>query len=203
MTDNYAEITIATYDTSANQLAEFFKGIGSRVDDVELALRLADSEHPVRAIEIGCGDGRDAVEIVDRVDWYEGVDPSGGLLSLAQQKLPGVSFIHETVQNYEFPDDLDVVFAFASLLHLSREENALLFPRVASALRKGGIFFLSLKEADSYESRLQHDEYGDRMFYYYDADTIKQLAEPAFSVAYEDHQKRGSVTWLELALKRV
>ncbi|MBP7807414.1 class I SAM-dependent methyltransferase [Candidatus Saccharibacteria bacterium] len=203
MAENWAAKTIETYDASAEQLADYFKGIGPRVDDIERAIDLADTNTDLRVVEIGCGDGRDAAEIVDRVTWYEGVEPSKGLLKLARQKLPDVNFVNDTIQNYEFPDDLDVVFAFASLLHLSREENAQLFPRVAKALHKGGVFFVSLKEGEKYEPRLQQDKFGDRMFYYYDVDTVRELAGDAFSLEYECHQTIGNTDWIELGFQRV
>ena len=90
---NWHNKTVETYDQSAEQLAEYFKGIGPRVDDIECALNLAGNPHSARVIEVGCGDGRDAEEIVKRVKFYEGIDPSEGLLALAKRKVPDTTFI--------------------------------------------------------------------------------------------------------------
>ncbi len=78
---------IEVYNKSANELAERFSGIGSRVEDIDRALLLADSVVGARVVEIGCGDGRDAVEIVKRAKWYQGFDPSVGLLNIALKKI--------------------------------------------------------------------------------------------------------------------
>lgn len=73
---NYTKTTIATYDNSAEELAEYFRSIGPRIQDLEKGLSLAGANKgTARVVEIGCGDGRDAREIIKRVDWYEGFDP--------------------------------------------------------------------------------------------------------------------------------
>jgi len=200
--ENWVEKTIATYDASAEQLAAYFAGIGPRVADIERAIELTGDARPQRVVELGCGDGRDAAEIVPRVDWYEGVDPSSGLLEIACERLPETRFVQATAQAYEFPEGLNIVFAFASLLHLSREENQAVFQHAANALRPGGVFFVSLKETEAYEPRLQQDTYGERMFYYYDVTTVRSLAGAAFSLEYECHQTIGSTDWMELGFKR-
>ena len=49
--------TIDTYDSSANELAEYFKGIGARVDDIQLGIKLCGSSDKLQVVEIGCKDG--------------------------------------------------------------------------------------------------------------------------------------------------
>lgn len=73
MSDANQRITISTYDKSAKELAEYFKGHGTRVEDIELALKLAGSPKNAKVVEVGCGDGRDAAEIVMRVGSYIGL----------------------------------------------------------------------------------------------------------------------------------
>ncbi len=188
---NWHAKTILTYDTSAKALAEDFKGIGPRNDDIELALKLANAAGDARAVEIGCGDGRDAVGIIKRTAWYEGFDPSEGFLKLARHKLPQTSFVRADALSYDYPDNLDVVYAFASLLHVNRTDLGLVFERVLNALRKGGVFYISLKERAIYAEELQKDRHGERMSYYYNIAQIKQLAGIGFSVVYEAHRKIG------------
>ena len=137
---NWNSKTIETYDESAEALAGYFKGIGPRVYDIELALKLANMITSARAVEIGCGDGRDATEIIKRVEWYEGFDPSEGLLKIARQKLPQASFVRADALIYNYPSNLDVIYAFASLLHVNKGDLKTVFEKAAKALRKGGIF---------------------------------------------------------------
>jgi SAM-dependent methyltransferase len=122
MTDR---LTISTYDKSAAELADYFAGIGSRVDLIEDALHMADAPDNARVVEVGCGDGRDAVDIVPRVGDYEGFDPSIKLIELANQReLPKARFVKADALSYDYPQGLGVIFGFASYLHLNRDDFA-------------------------------------------------------------------------------
>lgn len=193
---------IETYNDSAEKLAEYFNGIGARTDDIELALKLAHRRNEARVLEIGCGDGRDAEEIVKRVEWYEGVDPSSGLLTIARQRLPDTSFIEADALSYDYPDNLDVIFAFASLLHVNKEDLTTVFDMGYEALLEGGIYYLSLKERPEYTEEVKTDDYGERMFYYYNVDLIKEVAGTGFQAVHESHQTIGNTDWFTLALKK-
>jgi trans-aconitate methyltransferase len=195
--------TIATYDNSAEALAEYFKGIGARVTDIELGLSLASAVKKAKVVEIGCGDGRDAVEIIKRVGWYEGFDPSKSLLEIAKQRLPEGSFVLADALSYNYPPNTDVIYAFASLLHVNKTNMPKVFEKATQSLRQGGLFYISLKERDGYQEDVKKDTYGERMFYYYDVDTIKEIAGDAFTAVHEDHQVHGNTDWFTLALKKV
>lgn len=194
--------TIHTYDTSANELAEYFKGIGARVDDIERALKLAGVSDTAKVVEIGCGDGRDAEEIVRRVAWYEGFDPSQGLLELARNRQPDASFVQADALNYQYPEQLDVIYAFASLLHVSKDELKEVLVKTAAALRRDGVLYLSLKERPIYQEEVKEDQYGKRMFYYYNLGIVKELAGDAYEPVYEDRQVIGHTEWFTLALRK-
>ncbi|HZM63928.1 MAG TPA: class I SAM-dependent methyltransferase [Candidatus Saccharimonadales bacterium] len=199
---NWNSRTIKTYNKSAEALAKYFKGIGPRVDDIELALELANATSSARVVEVGCGDGRDAVEIIKRVGWYEGFDPSEGLLQIARQKLPQAPFVRAAALTYKYPSNLDVMYAFASLLHINKADLKVVFEKAAKAIRQGGIFYISLKEGDTYTEKAKKDEYGERMFYYYNVALIKELAGNEFSAIHEAHQKMGKTDWFTIALRR-
>lgn len=51
--------TTVTYDRSARSLADYFSGIGPRLEDIELAFCLAPTRVDPVVLEIGCGDGRE------------------------------------------------------------------------------------------------------------------------------------------------
>ncbi len=194
--------TINTYDKSATELAEFFKGIGARIEDIELGLQLAQVGSGARVVEIGCGDGRDAIEIAKRTSWYQGVDPSEGLLAIAREKLPGASFVAADALSYQYPQNLDVIYAFASLLHVNQTDLKTALTKIAGALRKGGVAYLSLKERPEYQEEIKKDQYGERMFYYYNPAIVKELAGDSFEAVYETHQTIGHTNWFTLALAK-
>lgn len=200
---DWHEQNVRVYDHSAKELAEYFRGIGPRITDIERGLELAGKSVGAKVIELGCGDGRDAMEVIRRVAWYEGVDPSEGLLALARQSVPNTSFVLADALGYAYPQNLDIIFAFASLLHINRESLPEVFKKAQEALRAGGIFYISLKERSEYIEELKEDQYGRRMFYYYTPALIQELAGRAFENAFEQHQTVGSTDWFTLALRKV
>lgn len=197
------EQTIATYDQSPEEFAEMFRGIGSRKADVDRAFELAGNPTDARVVEIGCGDGRDAEEITKHTPNYVGIDPSKGLLKLARLRQLSGTFVESDALSFEYPQQLDIAFAFASLLHVTKEDLALVFSKLHASLRDAGIAYVSLKERDSYQTELQHDEFGDRLFYYYDVPTVEKAAGSGFQTIYEAHQLIGKTNWFELALQKI
>ena len=198
---DYQEMTIATYNASAKQLAEYFAGIGTRIPDIEKAIELAHETATARVVEIGCGDGRDALDIIDRTGSYRGFDPSAGLLALAKERLPTVDFQLATATSYEYPSNTDIVYSFASLLHVDKESLKSVFQKVHASLRRDGIFYISLKEGIEYEEKIKEDQFGKRMFYVYSEKTVIDLAHPWFTLVYAHHYLMGHTKWLTIALQ--
>lgn len=192
------ETTVATYDNSAKELAAYFAGIGSRHDIIEEALAQAKKPRGARVVEVGCGDGRDAEDIAPLVEWYEGFDPSIKLINLARKRLPSTRFVQADALGYTYPTNLDVIFGFASYLHLNKKDFAIACGRAAKSLRKGGVLAITLKERDSYQEELVKDEFGQRWFYYYDEATVRHILSENFEVLRLEHQtlKRKTAKWL-------
>lgn len=194
---------IKVYDESADDLARHFRGIGSRTADIKRALKLANKTDGAKVVEIGCGDGRDAVEIVKRSVLYEGFDPSKGMLDIAKTRVKNASFVIDDALSYKYPSDVDVIFAFASLLHVDKTDLIDVFRKVHKSLRDNGIFYISLKERDSYQEEIKKDQHGERMFYYYNLLIIKHIAGSGFIPVYEDHQAIGKTNWFTIALRKI
>ena len=202
MTMDWKAQNIKIYDDSAQELANHFNSTGVRVDDIELGLKLAGADKSSTVIEIGCGDGRDAQEIVKRVGQYEGFDPSKGLLEIAKKNLPNTSFVVADALSYNYHQNVDVIFAFASLLHVNKTDLAIVFKKVAKSLRAGGVFYISLKERQAYSEEIKKDQYGERMFYYYNVELIKKIAANLFMIVHEVHYSMNKTDWFTVALKK-
>jgi SAM-dependent methyltransferase len=195
--------TIDTYDQSAEALAEYFRGIGPRVHDIDLAFLLAGEPEKARVLEIGCGDGRDAKDIIRRTPNYRGFDVSSSMIRLARSHVPEGEFEVADAMTYEYTETQDIVFAFASLLHLDKEEVTTVLKKVHIALRIGGIFFISLKEKPEYTEELKEDDFGKRLFYFYNADIIGELAGTDYETVALSNMTIGHTKWFEIALKKV
>lgn len=203
---NWHNETIRIYDKAAAELAEHFSGVGPRTNDIQMALDLLKTPpESARVVEIGCGDGRDAQEIVGRVAWYEGFDPSQKMLDIAssRQQLKNTSFVLADALSYKYPTNIDIVFSFASLLHVDKNDLKIAFDKVYQSLKNGGIFYISLKERAKYTEEIKTDKHGDRMFYYYNPKIIQQIASGKFECLYTDKQKIGKTDWFTIALKKI
>lgn len=195
--------TLATYNKSAQELSDYFQGIGSRIEDISRGLELAEvTNNKARIVELGCGDGRDAKEIVKHTSFFEGVDYSSELIKLAQKNVPNAAFKTQSMLDYEFPEKLDIIFAFASLLHLNRDEMSKIFSKAQMALKQGGIFYISVKYRPHYEEEVKQDKYGKRLFFFYNQELIKELAAPDFTSVYENQHVHGNTDWITIALKK-
>ena len=201
---NDKEQVVDTYNKSARELAEYFAGIGARTNDIELGLELAGNPEAPRTYEIGCGDGRDAKEIIARSAFYQGMDISDGLIDIANESNPGASFVVGDIEDpdFEMPNDLDVIYSFASLLHSPKEDVEKVLARCLDHLRVGGIFFISLKEMPDYTTNIKEDQYGTRRFYFYNAELIADMAGDGYEVVHQDRQTMGKTDWFTIALKK-
>jgi SAM-dependent methyltransferase len=195
------EETIATYNRAAQAYAQKFAGIGSRIEDIEKVFQLCGLTNP-RVLELGCGDGRDAVEICKRTTQYLGIDASEGLIALARKKLPETRFEVVDIESYEFSSPIDILFAFASLLHVSTQSFERVLNDVYGTLSEGGVAFLSLKAGKYEDSGVVEDEWGKRYFYYYDEVTMRRMAKK-YKIATLNHNQRGKTMWMDIVLQKV
>lgn len=61
--------TIDTYNATAERMAEKFNTIGARANDIKQTFEYIQKTSP-RVVEIGCGNGRDATEILKYTSDY-------------------------------------------------------------------------------------------------------------------------------------
>lgn len=193
--------TIDTYNTTATEMAKKFVDIGARVEDVERGFSLVGKEDP-KVLEIGCGNGRDAQEILKRTRNYLGIDISESMIEIAKNVNPGGKFEVVDVENYEFPNGLDLVFSFASLLHSNKENVKNVLDRVYEVLNPGGVFYISLKH-DDYHEGSKTDEFGTRTYYFYTPELIKELAGTKYEPGWEEVNELRGQKWFTIALRKI
>jgi SAM-dependent methyltransferase len=192
--------TIDTYNKSAQALGTKFDAAGARITNIEEVFTCLGKENP-KVVEIGCGNGRDAVEILKRTSDYLGIDISEELIRLAREKVPHGRFEVVDIIDFEFPKKLDAVFAFASLIHVNKEEFRTILERIYDVLNPGGVIYLSLKQSDAYEEVTKEDEFGVRTYYHYSPEDIQKIAPKFVFVKNEIQEIRGQ-KWLEVILQK-
>ena len=186
-------------------MADKFRAAPPRLKHINAALEAATIRRP-RVLEIGCGDGRDAKEIIKHVSWYKGVDVSEELVKLARDYVPEADFEVADAVTYHYPKDIDVVLAFASFLHLDRDECAAVFKKLHKALNKDGVIYLSLKWAEAYKMETNTDRFGERQYYFYNEQVIKEIVGDLFTIekSWKEHLPSANHTeWIEVILKKV
>lgn len=194
--------TLDTYDNSAPALAEYFRSIGSRVEDIERAIELRGAGSDVSVFELGCGDGRDGVAIAERVKDYRGIDYSKGMIATAQDTYSGLDFSFGDMLTTDFPQNQDIIFAFASMLHLDKDQLKTVLKKCFDSLAEGGVLYISLKEKPEYSREWKNDKFGDRLFYFYNADIILGLVDTNFTEVHRASQIMGETNWFTQAFKK-
>ncbi len=192
---------IQRYNQGAQELAKKFNSIGARTDDVKRAFSYISKNKDIKVLELGCGNGRDAKEILKRTNDYLGIDVSEEMIKLAQQALPNANFIIADILNYPFPSNIDIIFAFASLLHLDKQQFEQILTKAHQSIAKEGIFYISTKYGE-YEQKQKEDELGSSTYYLYIIEDITELANSMYEVVYSDTQEIKGVKWLTIALRK-
>lgn len=101
-------------------------------------------------LEIGVGTGRLALQTAPKCNDFYGIDLSSKTIARAKQHLssfPHVHLIHGDFLSYPFSQAFDVIYATLTFLHIREKQTA--FQRVASLLRTGGRFVLSIDRQTS------------------------------------------------------
>lgn len=194
------KITIDTYDRNAKLFSDKFDKSGKRVKDIEEVFNLINKDNPT-VLEIGCGNGRDAEEIIKHTDNYLGIDISKQFIKLAKQKLPHTKFEVADIENFLFQRKIDVIFAFASLIHIPKKSMQKILRKSISALNKNGIFRISLKYGDSYVQKTKIDEFGERTYYLYSKKDIEEMSA-GFEIIKNELEDVRSQMWIEIILRK-
>ena len=203
---NLRQQTIDVYNQQARGLSEKYRAMPPRVKDIELALSLAGNPKQSRILEIGCADGRDAKTMIDRASWYLGIDVAEELIKIARQNVSHGNFQVADAVDFHYPDNLDLVIAFASFIHLDRVELSTIYKKLRRSLRKGGVIYQSLKYSPEYRSEVKADKFGPRQYFFYNPDIIQALAGDGFEIAHTRREIRKGLNhsdWVEVALRKL
>lgn len=194
--------TIETYNKSAAAMAGKFNSLGARVKDIERLFSFFKNDSPF-ILEIGCGNGRDAKEILKRTKNYLGIDISEKLIDVAREYDPEGKFEVADVETYNFPKKIDAVVSFASLLHSDKQRVREILEKAHEALASNGIFYISLKEGDyDDEGVTRTDNFGTRIYYFYTAEMIEEMAGNKYTNIFTDQYSLRDQRWFTIILQK-
>lgn len=198
---NKKQENINTYNSSAESLKDKFDSLGGYPNEIKKVFSLVSKNNP-KVFEIGCGSGRDAQEILKYTNDYLGIDFSGKLIEYAKKNNPKANFLVADADDFVFPSNNDIIFAFASLLHSDKKSISKILKKIHSSLNTGKIVFLSLKYG-AYQEKIKIDEFGKRIFYYYDFKTLKELTKNNFKIIWKEIENYNGQRWINIILQKV
>ncbi len=192
--------TKETYQESAQALIQKYDTVGQDlIPYINIAFSYLKEDPAV--LELGCAAGRDAQKIISHTPNYLGIDASEEFIKTARKRVPQGKFEVADFESYSLPDNLDIIFAIASLLHSNKEEVKKMLEKIAKALVPGGLFFVTLKY-DEYHEETVTDQFGTRKFYFYTPQLMRELAGNQFDLLYEDDPVLNGQKWLVMILKK-
>jgi ubiquinone/menaquinone biosynthesis C-methylase UbiE len=165
-----------------NKIAEEFSQRNSvSIYGVEFEAFRSAIKNGNKILEIGCGTGRDAEELVKLDFDYTGIDASGGMLAIARERVKGGKFQLGDFYHLDFSDNsFDGFWAAAVFLHVPKNEIDIVLQEARRILKPDGIGFISLKQKTTMdEGYIKESKAGgiERYFAFYTMDKIANILE--------------------------
>jgi trans-aconitate 2-methyltransferase len=103
-------------------------------------------QDPRRIVDLGCGPGNSTQLL--RTRWpssmITGVDGSAAMLAQAAREVEGCTWAQADLADWQAPEPADLIFSNAALHWVERHD--LLFPRLLSQLRSGGVLAVQMPD---------------------------------------------------------
>jgi SAM-dependent methyltransferase len=198
---NKKQENLKSYNENADRMVKKFNSLLGYPEEIKRIFSVISKDNP-KILEIGCGSGRDAKEILKYTNDYLGIDFSKELIKHAKKFVPQARFRVADLDDLTFPQKLDVIFAAASLLHSDKKSLKKFFNKAYKSLNKKGIIFLSLKYSQKHKEERKVDDWGTRTFYSYNIKSVKEIAGKRYKLLSKETKELRSQKWLSLMLQK-
>ncbi|EKE27890.1 MAG: methyltransferase [uncultured bacterium (gcode 4)] len=189
------------YDKYSLEFSQKFNKVWVRTDKIKQAFSYFTEIENLRVLEVWCGNWKDAKEILRYSSHYIGLDYSEGMLKLAREYLPEAEFILEDIEEYETQEKFDIIFSFASLVHLPKDNMKKILSKIYWMLNGWWILMLLLRYGPEYTEEIISDEFGERFFTLYNWEVIKSIID-WYDVDYEEVSEVNKRKWFMMILKK-
>jgi len=129
-----------------NKIGKRYQESGGNRDISELKEIINLLPPKARILDAGCGTGiPDTKYLHDSGFDVIGVDFSDGMLKIARENLPNVTFIKQNITELDFPDNsFDGLISFSVIIHIPREKHKPMFQQFHKLLKPDGIILVSM-----------------------------------------------------------
>lgn len=196
------KITLKSYEKNAKAWSDAHLSRGYWGEEIQTFHKFLPKG---KLLEIGCGGGRDARELIELGYDYLGTDISTGLLDEARKNNTKAQFIQSSVYDLNFDEPFDGFWCAAVLLHIPRARIDEALQAIKKNLKPGGVGFIAVKEGDGAKIEESGDaEGGARYFVLYKNDEFKKvLARNNFIILHEAYRPMSERTkWLTYIVRR-
>lgn len=175
--------TLEIYDAKA---AEYAQLVVSKAEHKSLTAFVADLPTGAHVLDLGCGPGHYAAEMLRLGCRVDAVDGSAAMIALAQQ-IDGLTAWQALFDDLEAVDTYDGVWASFSLLHAPREKLPQHLAQIKRALKAGGVFHIGMKLGEA----AARDALG-RAYTFVSAPELDGLLRDAGFVPYDTFTGEGA-----------
>jgi SAM-dependent methyltransferase len=195
------KINIQTYNKTAQAHAKKFDGIGPRVEEIKRVFSYLDKPNP-NVLELGCGNGRDARVIIPKANNYLGLDISTELIKIARATVPTARFKVKDFESTNYPSNLDIIFSFASLLHVDKQGVKKILNKAVNSLNQGGLFYLSTKHGSYRREKIAKEGHGPKVYFFYDLITFQKIMPSNFKIVFHEVEVFNGQKWIHILLQK-
>ena len=97
-----------------------------------------------RILDVGCGSGRDSLYFINNGYDVTSIDASEEMVKLSSA-LTGQSTIHLRIEDIDYQNKFNGIWACASLLHIEKNLTEKVLISLGNALKKNGVLYASYK----------------------------------------------------------
>ncbi|MCW1954395.1 class I SAM-dependent methyltransferase [uncultured Lentibacter sp.] len=133
--------TLSIYDAKA---ADYAKIVVSKAEHKSLTGFVDDLPEAAYVLDLGCGPGHYAAEMLKRGCRVDATDGSAAMIALAAQ-VEGLKARQALFDDLDAIDTYDGIWASFSLLHAPREKLPQHLAQIKRALKAGGVFHIGMK----------------------------------------------------------
>lgn len=191
------------YIDNANEYAkETFNPIFA--DNVFIGLKklVELNTHKSTFLDIGCGSGRDAANLISKGFSVTAFDQSPEMIEQAKKLTKLDNTFHVgSAQNFTSSATYDFAYSIACLLHLDDNQFKIAINNIFKHINAGGYFYFTVKQGEG-----EFIDNRDRYFNFYNEDKLKkvisELKLDLIDISFNSDHSRQNTTWINVLVRK-